>query len=303
MKNENAEKRILLNKVCELYTALNSQPVKRLTKMSSNNSIIGFVPVAIYDYAGNIAEVLYRPVFNTLPAPTTESIAPAEAHQTNEEWEAGEAFAEEVAGLETGMTKEEQDAGEEFAADMEAREWADFEDDRVDEEQAHIGKLQDADLKKEELHRLFRELIELNDVQKPLYKAVKDMEAEENPKIREKNKTKYWDTWNRMVAAQKDWLGTYEALKALDVEIKSLDPEHSFNSMIKARYPEEPDRDYEALNSLISRNFKSNISRDEKRRQRMHAPVSGKPAPPVMTLADKLSDMLAKQAAGRNPWE
>lgn len=266
--------------------------------MSSNNSIIGFVPAAtVYDCYGN-AETLYRPIFKKEGVPGTESTAPTEAHQTDEEWEAGEAFAAEVAGLESGMTKEEQDAGEEFAADVEAREWANSEDDRVDDEQAHIGKLQDADLKKEELHKRFRELYKLSEIQKPLYMLIKALEAEKDPQKRGKNKTKYWETWNRMVAAQKDWLGTLEELKALDAEITALDPEHEFNTLAnKTWYPDEPDRDYWALYAMISRNFKSNISRDEKRRANMHKPATGS-APAPATLADVLSAQLAKEAAG-----
>jgi hypothetical protein len=261
---------------------------------------------------------------------------PAPEGANDEEQEAGDAFVAHVEALnrakrvvadfggDMDLDPQEMriinDLKEAIAADnaekvMEAlQDWdvrAEFDEDedRVDEEQAHVAQLRAEDEeqarsqplkdKKEELHRLFRELYKLSEFQKPLYKAVKEMEAEENPKKREKNKTNYWETWNRMVAAQKDWLGTLETLKALDAEIAALDPGHEFNTLAnKTWYPDEPDRDYLCLYAMISRNFKGNISRDEKRRANMHKSAAGKSAPAPATLAEMMSAQLAKEAAG-----
>jgi hypothetical protein len=227
-----------------------------------------------------------------------------------------------VPAEEEGLTDEEREAldaalAQETEAELDEAvlEWEAEDDAQEEEQQAHVAQLLEEDedeqergaelseeeeaveAKKEELHRLFRELYKLSEIQKPLYKAVKAMEAERDPKKRAENKAKYWETWNRMVDAQKKWLKTLEALRALDTELACLDRGYNFNTLAnKTWYPDEPERDYWTLYAKIELSFKGNISRDEERRERGQRPAADKPA--LETLQLSLADLIAAHVGG-----
>lgn len=239
-------------------------------------SVFGLTPVYVYT-APDVLTLLYVPsdtkFFNmvptTTPAPSAPPVEPVEEKLSKEEEEAGDAFFAKMA---------------EKQLDEAAREWEAEEEDRVEEELQHVAELLSPEHnKKEELQKLFRELNRLNREQHPLYKECENMRKElkatgiKNPG--------YWEMWNRMVATQKEWLSTLEALKALDAELRTMDPEYNFNTLAnKTWYPDEPERDYWALYAMISRSFNSNIARDKEMRANAYKASADKTAPASATL-------------------
>lgn len=177
-----------------------------------------------------------------------------------------------------------------------------------EEEQARSQFLKD---KTEELYKHLREMVGFYQAQHPLFKEYQAMNAETNKKKRDANNKKYWATRTEMIRIQKEWLGVYEAFAALYTELETMDTDFytTFNAYVKERHPEDPDRNYKALNADIARKFRFHVRRDEERKTGAHnsaagkpAPGTEKPAPPPATLADKLSALLAKEAAGGGSW-
>jgi hypothetical protein len=215
-------------------------------------------------------------------------------------------------GLQTGNVEQVEEG---------LRRWdfmdeVDAEEDRIEEElahcaqlleedKAHVAQVQGAESKMDELKKLFLKLIELNNKQMPLYKACIKMrkelkiqreieEAKGKRAGRRYGDSSYWPTWNKVIAIQKEWLATHEALRALEGEVAASDKEFDFQTLAVEWNPDKEFKgNYKQLYKVIVDNFTRNIESDKALQERGRA-MGEKPA---AMLSDFVGAVFEREAA------